>query len=322
MKRKFTFERYIWFHNQIKSGKYPNRKTLAERFEISTRQAGRDLDFIKTNFNAPFEYCHTEKGFYYSEKSYELSYMMVTENEILGLIIAERLTSESLLAGFKKEVSSYIAKAFQVTRIDIENFKRKISIKNIRQEEVEPLMLEKIVHSLHTDRNITIEYNSFEDVVSQRIVNPLHLLLYKGNWHLLAFCEKRKALRNFKLSGIVKAEVLEEGISEGVISKYRNIETTIKDNYGIFIREQGADGIEVVLKFHSCLAERIKKQMWYPGQRFETLDDGSITLRLLVNDFREITEDILKYGPKVEVLQPEKLRAHLKRLISDMNAIY
>lgn len=36
---KLSFERYHWFHGQIKANRYPNARSLAGHFEISTKQA-------------------------------------------------------------------------------------------------------------------------------------------------------------------------------------------------------------------------------------------------------------------------------------------
>jgi len=37
MGKKLSFERYNWFHGQIKAGRFPNARKLAERFEGEER---------------------------------------------------------------------------------------------------------------------------------------------------------------------------------------------------------------------------------------------------------------------------------------------
>ncbi len=39
-----AFQRMIWFHNRVVENAYPNVGTLAEHFEISNRQAQRDIE--------------------------------------------------------------------------------------------------------------------------------------------------------------------------------------------------------------------------------------------------------------------------------------
>jgi len=38
------YERFIWFDHQARAKKYPNATSLAEKFEISTKTAQRDID--------------------------------------------------------------------------------------------------------------------------------------------------------------------------------------------------------------------------------------------------------------------------------------
>jgi DeoR/GlpR family transcriptional regulator of sugar metabolism len=44
---KNIYERFIWFDNHVKSKKYPNASSLAEQFEISTKTAQRDIEFMR-----------------------------------------------------------------------------------------------------------------------------------------------------------------------------------------------------------------------------------------------------------------------------------
>ena len=53
MASKIILERFLWFQNEIKNGKYPNTKTLAEKFEITRKTAQRDIDFMRDRLNAP-----------------------------------------------------------------------------------------------------------------------------------------------------------------------------------------------------------------------------------------------------------------------------
>ena len=41
-----AYQRMIWFHNRVVENAYPNAGTLAEQFEISNRQAQRDIEYI------------------------------------------------------------------------------------------------------------------------------------------------------------------------------------------------------------------------------------------------------------------------------------
>jgi predicted DNA-binding transcriptional regulator YafY len=53
MPSKIIYERFLWFHNQVKAEKYPNSRILAEKFELSQKTAQRDIEFIRNRLYAP-----------------------------------------------------------------------------------------------------------------------------------------------------------------------------------------------------------------------------------------------------------------------------
>ena len=59
--------RIQWLHKKILNMYYPNAMRISERFNISHRQAQRDVDYLKNKLGAPIEYSAEHKGFYYTE---------------------------------------------------------------------------------------------------------------------------------------------------------------------------------------------------------------------------------------------------------------
>ena len=72
--------RIQWFHKKIIGGCYPNASHLSERFEISHRQAQRDVEFLRKELSAPLGYCLHKKGYYYKE-DFVLPLMLESEND-------------------------------------------------------------------------------------------------------------------------------------------------------------------------------------------------------------------------------------------------
>jgi predicted DNA-binding transcriptional regulator YafY len=54
----------------------------------------------------------------------------------------------------------------------------------------------------------------------------------------------------------------------------------------------------------------------------EEQPDGSLILRFVVTDFREVKLRILQYGADVEVLAPEALREEVRKEIVRMVKLY
>lgn len=75
--------RIQWFHTKILEMGYPNAVRLAERFQISHRQAQRDVDHMAKMLGAPLVYSAEHKGYYYSEP-YTLPVVFASDNVALS----------------------------------------------------------------------------------------------------------------------------------------------------------------------------------------------------------------------------------------------
>lgn len=321
MGNQLDFERYFWFHSRLKSNLYPSKKQMMEKFGIEERTAQRAITFMKDRLKAPILYSRAEGGYYYSDKSYEFPNTRFTEREIMAILVTDCLAHTIPDKNILKENEAFLKKVSYKTGIDVSRLKSKISIKNIRYEKVQPEIFENVIESLDKNTKIVIEYSAGSTrETTCRTINPLHLLLYKGNWYLFAFCEKRNELRNFSLSRILSIKRLNDKVPENLHSI--NIEELIEHNYGIYIREKESLREEVKLKFDSLVAESVKNQIWFPLQDLEECADGSIILKFFVTDFRELISDILRYGEHIEVLAPSTLRDHLKQIINKMGMLY
>ena len=59
-------KRIQWMHLRISGGYYPNAALLSKKFNISRRQAERDISFMKKELGAPMEYSNERQGFRYT----------------------------------------------------------------------------------------------------------------------------------------------------------------------------------------------------------------------------------------------------------------
>ena len=77
-----NLHRIVWIDRQIRLSRYPNRKTIAKKFEISIRQAARDIEYMRDSLLAPIEYSSSKKGYYYKEgTTFALPYSYITKEE-------------------------------------------------------------------------------------------------------------------------------------------------------------------------------------------------------------------------------------------------
>jgi predicted DNA-binding transcriptional regulator YafY len=79
---------------------------------------------------------------------------------------------------------------------------------------------------------------------------------------------------------------------------------------------RGDGNYQVVLRFTAGSAGRVAERAWHPSQVSESLPDGGLIVRFLVNDLREIKRWVLAWGTECEVLEPRELRELIVRDIS------
>ncbi len=72
--------RIQWLHKKLCENCYPNAMRLSEKFNISHRQAQRDIEQLRTRLGAPLKYSNSRKGFYYT-KEFTLPMFIATEND-------------------------------------------------------------------------------------------------------------------------------------------------------------------------------------------------------------------------------------------------
>lgn len=322
MAGKLAYERFHWFHGQIKAGLYPNARQLAERFEISPKQAQRDIEFIRDRIGAPLRYDALKKGYCYEKDGYELPPVWFKEEELIALSMALRLAAALPDRAFKNSLYNLLERFASFRYLGsspvLDVIREKVSVKNIEYARVEEAVFHQVVDALFRNRAIKLSYHSpFKHETTERVIQPLHLLCYMGTWHLIAFCSLKRGIRDFVLSRVRAMEVMAEAIPlpRGLPS----VREYLRRNFGVIA---GAKSTEVCLKFSPEVADWIAEQVWHKGQELSRNEDGTICLRFPVADFLEVRREILRFGSSVEVLSPADLREEIKKEIRKMARLY
>ena len=322
MSDRLKYERFLWFHDRIKSGRYPNAARLAEEFEISPRTAQRDIDFFRCHVNAPLKYDRHRRGYEYTDHTFELPPNWINETNVLALALAVRLASTIPDLSFKANLCNLINRVVDTSgktgESSIERVSNKISVKNIAYSKVDEWCFRETVQAFFDDRALKITYFSPYTVkISERNVQPLHLMHYMGSWHLLAWCAVRRDIRDFALSRIRRIELLRETIP--LPDDLPSLKEYTRKYFGIM---QGAVPIEIVLRFSPKSAPLMAEQIWHPDQKTFTEPDGALLLKFMAADFRELVKKILSHGSEVKVISPLELKNLVKEKIKKMGKIY
>jgi len=308
-----TTERLRWIDAQIRAGGYPSTRTIAERFEITRKTAQRDIDFMRDRMGAPIEYSHERRGFFYSEAFSGLPAVVVTEGELVAILMAERLAREYAGTPLADEIHQAMAKVAsaltEAVSIDFSILPASWSVESLPTIEVEKSTFRDLTRAIHEQRVVEmVYYTATRGETTTRRVEPLHLRNYQGDWYLVAYDFARSEVRVFLVGRVRDLQVTEtpcEARAEVDVAKF------LDSSFQMFV---GSDPVDVVLEFDEHQARWIReRRLPHESATTEELDGGRLRLSMRVLSIEAVRRYVLQYGSRVTVVAPETLRAEIRR---------
>lgn len=181
-----------------------NMKELAEQIEVSPRM----IKQYKNELEQAGIYIDSKRGIYggYSLNS-ELNTIDVglTSQELVQLKEIEKYFDN------KKEIRRIIRKISNSyeknTKLD--NSKKIKKIIETGKLELEEIYI-NIRKAINGRNKVYIEYFSKASGISKRVIHPAEMFFYLNEWYVAAFCERKGAIRLFKLNDILEYKILDE----------------------------------------------------------------------------------------------------------------
>ncbi len=158
-------------------------------------------------------------------------------------------------------------------------------------------------------RVLQLDYETAQEVRSQRAVEPLGVVLYDFNWYLVAWCRLRKAMRSFRLDRVKTMELVAERVP---LRPHFDLEVHLR---AAFDEEMTT---RVRLWFASgYAASRAVRELGTAVQE-KRRREGGWEITALVWSESWIARWILPFGDQARVLEPaelaEAVRDEIRRL--------
>jgi len=306
-------ERFVWFDNEARRERYPNATKLGEHFEIAPKTAQRSIDHFRDRLLAPLEYNQSQKGYYYTDSTFQLPVIKISEEELLALLISRKLITEASAGSLADELGSVSKRLSSLLAASLPGRARPEDAFSFRWKNVnptDPQIFKVVTSAMLQGKLLTFCYYSpTSSNCTMRTVEPHHMVNYMGNWHLIAFCHLSNEWRDFVLGRITLCNV------EVTAFQIRGKEEWLphlQNTFGIF---RNPERFNVVLRFSPERSRWIKGEMWHEAQTELIQEDGSLVRTIPASHEAEIMMEILKHGSHVEVLGPEWLR---EKVIQEM----
>lgn len=314
-------ERIIYIDREIRAGNYPSVSKLAEKFEVSERTIYADREFMINRLGAPIALDEEAGGWCYTDQTWVLPAIMVSEGEMLAFFLSQELSQRYLGTPFEEPLRSAIAKISRYlpadVHFDLDQAARHYTITAGATVDINPRLLLDLQQAIKKRRQLwMIYYTASRGEHRERIVNPYHLYNVRGDWYLFAYDHWRQNIRNFHLGRIEDWRVLAETFERDPdFSPEQHMAQS-------FLTERG-EPVDVAIRFDEHQARYIRERRWHETQKpLEELSDGGVVLRFRAGGLGEVKRWVMQWGAHAEVLEPAELRADVAEEVGRMQEIY
>jgi predicted DNA-binding transcriptional regulator YafY len=189
----------------IRSGSFPSTSELSRKAEVTRRTIERDIEYLRDIYQAPIEYDHQKRGYYYSQPNFFIKSVVLTEGEFFSIALFERLLEQyrniPIETALRKVFDKIVKSLPEEITVDSAFLNEKITVIPGHQGEIDPNVFEKIFTALKTRRTLTFEYRPLQKTTYMaRTVDPYNAICQKANWYFIGYCHDKKELRTFSFS--------------------------------------------------------------------------------------------------------------------------
>jgi predicted DNA-binding transcriptional regulator YafY len=180
---------------------------MAKRLEVAPRTIQRDIEFMRDMYNAPIEYDYERKGYYYSEESFFIKSVSLTEGELFSIAVFDHILNQYRNTPLEKDLRRIFEKIIQSLPSNVSvasNFlTNQMSFIPDHAGKIDPHVFKVIFTALKTKCTIIFDYCPLsKETYMKRTVDPYHAVAQKGNWYFIGLCHDKNEPRIFAFSRI------------------------------------------------------------------------------------------------------------------------
>lgn len=262
---------------------------LAEKFEVSVRTIYRDMDALSAA-GIPI---YAESGRYggiYLMSGFVLDRVVLSEKEKQEILTAlQSLNVTKNTSG--SQTLQKLSAMFQLHTEDwLEVDFSRWGDKKFDNEKFE-LLKSAVIHC----RNVRINYAGSNEMISERVIQPLKLAYKAKAWYLKAFCTEKQDMRTFKLNRILELALLEESF---VRQSFPAEPEDDEETYPL-----------ITLRFPKEVAYRVYDE--FDGSQIERQENGDLIASARMPEGAWLISFLLSFGTQVEILSPDYLREEI-----------
>ena len=318
-----AFDRLRKLCTEIQQGHYPTKARLALVAERTERTIQKDLRALENEWNAPLAFNREKNGFYFTDPAWRLPPVQLTEGELLGFFIAERLlrrvseaTEAKLVRGALRNLATLLPKEVSV---DLTALEQAVSFAPEPAADVWPEVLRQLAEAATGRETLQIEYFSpYKNERSERQVNVLLVHNWIGEWYAICWDVDKQDYRDFHAGRISK---LTRTCRRFTPPPDWNPQEYLQRGFGMF---RGGAPVTVVVDFDAYQARYARERSYHTTQHREDLPNGGLRLSFDTTDaaLEQVARWVMQYGEHAVVAEPVKLREMVREKLQRTLTLY
>lgn len=243
-----------------------------------------------------------------------LSHVRLTVHESMSMHLASRL-----MATRTDKHNPHAASALRKLGHALEKFSPQISRHLLASADVmdddaqrrDPVylgVLERLTRSWSDGRMVHLWHRMPNGQVFEYDFAPYFIEPYAvgQTTHVIGWRKPPETIRTFKVERIQRIELTDQPYT---IPDDFDPREKLADAWGIWYTE--AEPVEVVLRFHPRVAQRVRETRWHRSESVEEQPNGSLIWRARVAEPQEMLPWIRGWGADAEVMEPRELRERM-----------
>lgn len=314
--------RMIQIDEMLRGGAFIKIDDLIFKFGVNRRTIERDFERLRDEMNAPLEYDKARKMYHYTDPTFSVPNVILTEGELFTIAtvmpLMEQYKNTPLENSFRDIMGKIAGLLPDMVSVDSSFLNRDISFISDPLPKIEAEVFNSIFKAVRSRRVIEFEYKSVSaSTYKKRIFDAYHVLCQKGNWYVLGFDHTAEDFRVFALARIRDIVFRNEIFS---IANEFDLKKHIDLDFGIWNNTEPP--VEYEIKFSKGRANYILEREWHKNQTVQTLEDGSVLLKFMSNQKEMVFNWVMSFGNAATVLKPDELRKKVKEEASLMSEKY
>ncbi|MFA5399509.1 MAG: WYL domain-containing transcriptional regulator [Dehalococcoidia bacterium] len=289
---------------------------IAEKCGVCARTARRDLEALES-IGVPVWEDGARRGI---EPGYFLPPISFTLPEAMTIFLAARL----MLAysnTYNPNIDSTFVKLNSAVPAPLrDQVRRTIDwMQKLQRDDRLRRIMDALTHAWINGRRVKMTYQALgRPQAGQRVIEPYFIqpATFEHANYLIAYCHQARRVRTFKIDRIIDIALLDEHYS---IPADFDANKFLAPAWGITLN---GSPVKVRLRFDPEIARIAAETRWHPSQSVKMQQDGSAEVGFMVPVSDEFVSFVLRWGDKVEALQPAALRKKVADAARRMMRMY